>query len=225
MNYAERIAALPLPTLPQTAAFAEHVAENHSWYKHLPFFPPGATFVFFLNPHVGESVEEIGGRFTTQLVESGNYFRHHSRLATNDYRAQFGYWDYWVAHNPRVSDSFDRPWLYGVGPTGRELLPDELTRSWSCGLTAFLRFGVMLRASEFEGERAAFLKYAKLHPNAPDVETYRELARAIAPGEELRYHPRILAFWEKEAPAQLQLVQQTLMKVRTDCEAILTAEE
>ena len=27
----------------QTARLAAPVADNHSWYKHLPFFPPGAS--------------------------------------------------------------------------------------------------------------------------------------------------------------------------------------
>src|SRR5262245_9987099 len=101
MNYAELIAALPLPTPEQTAAFAHHVAENHSWYKHLPVFPPGATFVFFLNPHACEEVEQTDSGFVTRPLEEGDYFRHHSRYATADYRRAFGHWDYWI-DNPRV---------------------------------------------------------------------------------------------------------------------------
>jgi hypothetical protein len=51
--YLQRLKSLPVATPEQTARFAEHVADNHSWYKHLPFFPPGASFVFFPNPDAG----------------------------------------------------------------------------------------------------------------------------------------------------------------------------
>ena len=47
MSYIEVVASLPVPTREQTDRFGDHVANNHSWYKHLPFFPPGASFVFF----------------------------------------------------------------------------------------------------------------------------------------------------------------------------------
>jgi hypothetical protein len=51
-----------LPTPKQTARFADHVADNHSRYKHLPFFPPGASFIVFLNPHAGCAVQQSGAR-------------------------------------------------------------------------------------------------------------------------------------------------------------------
>jgi hypothetical protein len=73
-------------------------------YKHLPFFQPGASFVFFLNPHAGRAVKLADGRFTVYDVETGDYFAHHSRLATADYLRRFGHWDYWVDENPRIQD-------------------------------------------------------------------------------------------------------------------------
>jgi len=42
---------IPIPTLQQTEAFVEHVATHHSWYKHLPSFPPGVWFLFAGNPN------------------------------------------------------------------------------------------------------------------------------------------------------------------------------
>jgi hypothetical protein len=75
----ERLKSLPVPTAGQTARFADHVADNHSWYKHLPFFPPGASFVFFPNPHAGRGVTAEGGRFVVYDVERGDSFAHHSR--------------------------------------------------------------------------------------------------------------------------------------------------
>jgi hypothetical protein len=215
MNYAELVAALPLPTVEETAAFAEHVADNHSWYKHLPVFPPGATFVFFLNPHAGEEIDQVGDGFVASPIEEGDYFRHHSRLSTAEYRTHFGHWDYWV-DNPRSSRRAEGPFLYGTGEDGRFPLPDDLKRRWSCRLTAFLRGGPMVNAGVNEAERAAFEEYARQHPADLDVERYLELSRkprsagagvARAGG----------SFAEVEMATQRQLVQQTLLAAREDC--------
>ena len=135
----ERLKSLPLPTAEQTARFADHVADNHSWYKHLPFFPPGATFVFFPNPHAGRGVMADDDRFVVYDIERGDYFAHHSRLPTAEYLAQFGHWDYWVDDNPRVFNHQPGPWLYSADGSHRELLADDLKRQWSCRLTAFLK--------------------------------------------------------------------------------------
>ena len=51
-EYRELVASLPLPSTDQTARFVDYVSGAHSWYKHLPLFPPGAPFVFFLDPNV-----------------------------------------------------------------------------------------------------------------------------------------------------------------------------
>lgn len=210
MTYAERIAPLALPTHEQTRAFAEHVADNHSWYKHLPFFPPGAGLVFFLNPHAGRGVEPAGGGFTLIDLDRGDYFRHHSSLATAAYRERFGCWDYWVDDNPRMSAPVEGPWLYNADG-GRELLPDDLKRRWSCRLTAYLKVGPMLCADAFQTEQEAFGAYARQRPTDPGVVRYGAIARepAASPAE------RAFAF--AEAPLQLQLVLLTLCMVRDDC--------
>ena len=87
MIHDERLRALPVPTPEQTVRFADHVADNRNWYKHLPFFPPGASFVFFPNPHAGRGVKAEGERFVVYDIERGEYL------------AQFGHWDYWVDTN------------------------------------------------------------------------------------------------------------------------------
>jgi hypothetical protein len=216
MNYTELIAGLPLPTLEQTAAFADHVAENHSWYKHLPAFPPGATFVFFLNPHAGEAVEQTDTGFRTVAFEDSDYFRHHSRLSTAQYRAAFGHWDYWV-DNPRNSREGEGPWLYGVGSTGREPLPTELAHRWSCRLTAFLRCGP-IPGTLFDNERREFKRYARRHPADRDVPRFREFARTVrTPGWG---NEAFESFMKAEGHTQLQLVLQTLLTVRAFCEEL-----
>src|SRR6478735_1162875 len=52
-GYVEMVHDLPLPTDAQKQNFAVYVAHAHSWYKHLPAFPPGAAFYFFLNEYAG----------------------------------------------------------------------------------------------------------------------------------------------------------------------------
>jgi hypothetical protein len=44
---------LPPPTGDQIRAFASHVAAAKSWYKHLPFLPPGVPLQFFIDPWAG----------------------------------------------------------------------------------------------------------------------------------------------------------------------------
>lgn len=51
-SYLDIIGQLPIPTAEQTRNFAEYVAGAHSWYKHLPVYPP-APFVFYLDPNAG----------------------------------------------------------------------------------------------------------------------------------------------------------------------------
>ena len=155
-----RLKSLPVPTPEQTARFADHLADNHSWHKHLPFFPPGASFVLFPNPHAGRGVRADGDRFVVYEVKRGEYFDHHSRLSTAEYLAQFGHWDYWVDDNPRVFDPQPGPWLFSADGSQRALLGDDLKRQWSCRLTAFLKPAppmFSLRASELQREADAFM--------------------------------------------------------------------
>ena len=58
-DYLRVIASLPVSDTSQTDAFAQKVAIEHSWYKHLPFFFSGARFVFFLDPNA-EQQEQFG---------------------------------------------------------------------------------------------------------------------------------------------------------------------
>ena len=55
MNYPELVATLPVPTPEQTARFAEYVVDNHSWYKHLPFFMVDKTVII-----VGIRLRSVG---------------------------------------------------------------------------------------------------------------------------------------------------------------------
>jgi hypothetical protein len=207
MTYAESVAKLPVPTLEQTAHFAEHVAENHSWYKHLPFYPPGVSFVFFLNPHAGMGVRELNGIATPYDLPVGDYFQHHSRLATAEYRTRFGHWDYWVLENPRhvtrvpepgiverfkrrfgrkrqMNEQPDGPWGFGIGENGRMLLPEEPRLRGRCWFTAFLRPSPnmfnLVHADVLRTEAKAFQNSSRDHPGDPEIALYAWFAREAA---------------------------------------------
>lgn len=231
MVYDEWLRSLPIPTPEQTARFADHVANNHSWYKHLPFFPPGAGFVLFPNLHAGRVVSAVGDRFEVNHIAEGDYFRHHSRLATKEYLDQFGHWDYTVIDNPRSIDPQPGPWLYSVDGCHRDLLADDLTQAWSCRLTAFLKPALPmfdLRVSELHRESDAFLvahrhswgqfvrgMFSRKRDEVPVSERYRKMAARLrrAPGSAWS-DPAVSAFMESESRAQREILVNTLDRVR-----------
>jgi hypothetical protein len=225
----QRLKSLPVPTTEQTARFADHVADNHSRYKHLPFFPPGASFVFFPNPDAGRGVRAEGERFVVYDIERGDYFAHHSNLDTATYLAEFGHWDYWVDDNPRVFDPQPGPWLFSAEGTQRELLADDLKRKWSCRLTAFLKpalpmFG--LRASELRREADAFIASGRRpfgrwpwglfgqRDEDSAAKRYRAVAPALRRAAGTLREMSLSGFMESEAQAQRELVLDTLHRVR-----------
>jgi hypothetical protein len=208
------------------------VADNHSWYKHLPFFPPGASFVVFPNPHAGRGVKADGERFALHDIEQGDYFAHHSRLPTAAYIAQFGHWDYWVDDNPRVHNPQPGPWLYSA-EGGRELLADDLKRLGSCRLTAFLKPAppmFSLRATDLEREADVFLAsvpsrlgrllggvFGKRQPVPvadPAVERYLAVARELRRAAGSWGNPALFWFMESEAAAQRAVLLAALHRVR-----------
>lgn len=230
MTYDAQLKSLPLPTPEQTARFADHVADNHSWYKHLPFFPPGASFVFFPNPNAGRGVKADGERYVVGDIEGSDYFAHHSRLPTAEYLAQFGHWDYWVDDNPRMSDPQPGPWLYTADGSHRELLADDLKRQWSCRLTAFLKPAppmFRLRASDLQREADAFMAAGRRsvgrgllglfcvpRDEDPVASRYRAAALALRRATGTEGDAALYAFMKSEARAQRELVLGTLHRVR-----------
>ena len=206
MDYLEIVSTLPLPTSEQTNRFAEHVARNHSWYKHLPYFPPGASFVFFLNPNAGMGVQHKDGVYNVFNVERADYFQHHSRLTTVDYLARFGHWDYWVDDNPRYENHrpkqslFERfqqlfrpglppekiavegPWIYQNDGADRVGLFGDVRQQSQCRFTAFLKpspllFQLNRRFCRYVLE--AFQVYARKFPSDSEVVRYAFLVRAL----------------------------------------------
>jgi len=224
MNYFDLILRLPLPTPEQTARFADHVANNHSWFKQLPFFPPGASFVFFLNPHAGCGVKGNQGGFQVYDIEPGNHFSHPSRLATADYRDQFGHWDYAVDGNPRVNEPQDGPWLYGFEGGERIRLPQDLSEQWRCRFTAFLNPSppmFSLRPAELQRERQAFVAYAQRCPADPDFARFLPLVDHLEQARESAWKSDgLLSFMAGEAAVQKDRLLRTLNMVRDACAGV-----
>lgn len=111
----------PEPTDTQCRNFALRLAEDHSWYKHLPLEGPGEPFFVYLDPNIQQVfVPAAGGGGGTwrEVVRRGvagltvdrqpgdesaggddreDYMVGHDlgRETTSEYRREYGYWAYW----------------------------------------------------------------------------------------------------------------------------------
>jgi hypothetical protein len=67
-QYLALLDGAPAPTREERANFVEYVSHAHSWYKHLPLYPPGCPFYFFLDKYAGcdrvraQTAERYGGK-------------------------------------------------------------------------------------------------------------------------------------------------------------------
>ena len=90
VDYKSLTSHLPRPTAQQMEDFAEFVSGAHSWYKHLPPFPPTAELHFFLDPAAGmQLVEAADGSIRVRERHENGF--HHSWIPTLKYRHRFGY--------------------------------------------------------------------------------------------------------------------------------------
>jgi hypothetical protein len=88
-EYRSLVASLPTPTRAQMDAFAKFVCGAHSWYKHLPYYPPGKPLQFFLDPAAGMDLNFHSDRVeATTRLECGF---HYSSIPTGEYREKFGH--------------------------------------------------------------------------------------------------------------------------------------
>lgn len=125
-TYQQRLQGIPAPTHEQAVAFAEFVAEAHSWYKHLPQAPPGAVCFAFLNPDAGcDLLRGEDGRWQAR-IRAGERGFHYSWLPTAEYRRRFGHLDYLchagttfvLGDGQVVNPGGAGPWV--VGPDGSQ---------------------------------------------------------------------------------------------------------
>lgn len=82
---------LPPPTSDQIQAFASHVAAAKSWYKHLPFLPPGTPFHFFVDPWAGlDRMRTRDGAILFGERTNDTFRFHYTWMTTADYHTHFG---------------------------------------------------------------------------------------------------------------------------------------
>lgn len=95
-RYRQLIAPLPIPTAEQTESFAAFLAGAHSWYKHLPYDPPGVSFVVFLDPNAGRQfvLTADGTAKYSDCVDERDRF-HYTWMTTAKYLTKFGHWHYY----------------------------------------------------------------------------------------------------------------------------------
>lgn len=110
--YHAYLAGTPLPTAPQFDAFAQHVANAHSWYKHLDLVH-GAEVVVFLDPRAGGGFDEHQPRL------------HHAWKTRAEYLERFGH----LAYMWRHGDCLDAPFAtdYALNATVEQTGPDTFT--------------------------------------------------------------------------------------------------
>ena len=120
-QYRALVRSLPRPTLIQMQQFALLVSHAHSWYKRLPYLPPGAPFQFFLDPGAGMKLT-VSRQGSVDARPHAKCGFHDSGLSTAEYRDQFGYLAYsWTAdtsfaqrfgRGPRRISSDTAPFVY-----------------------------------------------------------------------------------------------------------------
>ena len=146
-EYRELLAGVPMPSREQIEAFARFVSTAHSWYKHLPIWPPGVPMNFFLDPGAGaQRIVDARGRVDqVDRLERGF---HHSWLPTAKYRDSFGHAAYARtagtgtvvsfigADGSQLAPSHEEPLVFE--PSGAELvaLPDEVLEAGTALLSA-----------------------------------------------------------------------------------------
>ena len=80
-----------IPSQPQIDDFVDYVAGAKSWYKHLPLWPPGVPFHFFIDPWAGLDRLLMPDGRVAHLRRTDEQRRfHHSWIKTDDYRSKYG---------------------------------------------------------------------------------------------------------------------------------------
>lgn len=97
--YCDLIKMLPAPTLEQTKNFVELVANDHSWYKHLPT-DRTIPFVFYLDPNADKklvTLEEENGLFSKKI--KFKFEEIDDNKLAQEYINKYSYWRYNLLEN------------------------------------------------------------------------------------------------------------------------------
>jgi hypothetical protein len=91
--------------------FAVFVSNAHSWYRDLPYLPPGLPFYFFLDPAAGMQLA-VSAQDSVDAIHRSERGVHYSWLPTAEYRDRFGYLAYSRITGTNFSSlSDDGTWL------------------------------------------------------------------------------------------------------------------
>jgi hypothetical protein len=144
-QYVNLLERVPLPTQQQKQTFVEYVSHAHSWYKHLPLYPPGAPFYFFIDKYAGcdRLVSRDGSAILRERTEGGF---HYSDYPTAKYRDLFGHLAYCCGYGNKVIPLskgpmvFPRDDLAAVPGDDAQLyrLPSEVLEAGVTRLTAVI---------------------------------------------------------------------------------------
>lgn len=91
-DYRELLSYVPPPTAKQIEAFADYVSRAKSWYKHLPLWPPGEPFAFYIDPTAGmDRVLTDGGDviYMERTLQTPEF--HYTWMPTDEYRSKYGF--------------------------------------------------------------------------------------------------------------------------------------
>ncbi len=226
--------SLPRPADEQFAAFAEHIGEAHSWYKHLPLLT-GREFVVFLAPDsgIGRRVARlIGSGYQLETPAEGPVFTeenprlHYSWKTSEEYRRRFGYLDF-------ASRGYDGTFGRDVG--GPMYIPQEIWDRCTFTLFPYVSAGgrdsigwaheeavAALRAGEANPRRDVLLEWARLyqtHNEAWQSMTDAERDSVMARDERPETTPAIDRYDQIEAELQVVYYEQLrpgeLAKIRS----------
>jgi hypothetical protein len=94
-DYRRYVAGLPRPSERQINDYVAFVSNAHSWYKHLPYLPPGEPFHFFLDPFSGYDclIRDDGSVVHQERTDTSPRF-HYTWMTTKEYRHRFAYLAY-----------------------------------------------------------------------------------------------------------------------------------
>ncbi len=231
MTYADLVAKLPRPTPEQTAAFVDFVAGAHSWYKHLPVWPPGVPFFFFLDPNAGRSLVHLptGDLAFVDKDDEKDRF-HYTWMFTSEYRKRFGHWTYFTAREPGFYCGSNAKGWAELSTRARVLddegnwvpVSAEVGLAGTCLLTGLMHelFNPRLSVGRNEGSFNDFKTWAQAHPEDPaaqrhaPVVAYLDAVEKTTTSEEYKALNReIEPFLDAERTRQRALMHDAMRRV------------